>query len=187
MAALEKVEIDLPPEPSKFQGENRPVEQVSWYEAVEFCKRLSNHTGWSYGLPSEAEWEYACRAGTETPFNFGEKITTEVVNYHNNESRREYWKETTPVDYFGVANAFGLCDMHGNVVEWCQDHWHENHYQAPLDGSAWLTEDNNNATRVVRGGSWVDDLKYCRSAARSYYRPGSRDGTIGFRVACHAL
>ncbi|NEP63642.1 MAG: formylglycine-generating enzyme family protein, partial [Symploca sp. SIO2G7] len=122
---LKKIEIDLQSEPSYFKGDNLPVEQVSWFEAVEFCQRLSRYTGKSYRLPSEAEWEYACRAGTTTPFCFGESISTEQANYdgnytYGNGKKGKYRKKTTPVGNLS-ANSFGLYDMHGNVWEWCQD------------------------------------------------------------------
>ncbi|MGC8715225.1 MAG: formylglycine-generating enzyme family protein, partial [Leptodesmis sp.] len=168
----------LDPDLSSFKGENRPVEKVCWYGAIEFCDRLSQYTGRPYRLPSEAEWEYACRAGTTTPFHFGETITTDLANYCG-EDRKEYgWsgsygrgpkgiyrQETTTVGSFGVANAFGLFDMHGNVWEWCLDHWHENYKGAPTDGSAWV-KGGNSDLRLLRGGSWDDN--------------------IGFRVVCAA-
>ena len=142
VAVMPKVSIDLEPNPSDFKGDNRPVENVSWYEAVEFCARLSEHTGRAYRLPSEAEWEYACRAGTTTPFHFGETITPELVNYdgnnpYGNAPKGLYRQETTPVGSF-PANAFGLYDMHGNLCEWCADDWHDNYKGAPTDGSAWI-------------------------------------------------
>ncbi|WP_416666315.1 formylglycine-generating enzyme family protein [Egbenema bharatensis] len=201
-----KVKQDLDPDPSDFKGdageasrnENRPVENVSWYEAVEFCDRLSRLTGHTYRLPTEAEWEYACRAGTETPFHFGETTTTALANYRGQDDeddpgeypgnygrgpKGEYRETTTPVNYFDpLANSFGLCDMHGNVWEWCQDHWHDNYEGAPTDGSAWLTEEDE-ASRVHRGGSWNYRPRNCRSACRYYY-PGSRYNIIGFRVVC---
>jgi formylglycine-generating enzyme required for sulfatase activity len=146
-----QVDRALNPDPSHFKGDNRPVERVNWHEAVEFCHRLSAHTKRPYRLPSEAKWEYACRAGTTSPFHFGETITTKLANYRGTDREDgewsgaygggplgEYRQATTPVDQFGVANAFGLCDMHGNVWEWCQDLWHENYRGAPTDGSAWL-------------------------------------------------
>jgi formylglycine-generating enzyme required for sulfatase activity len=196
-----KVKTDLDPDPSKFKGDDHPVEQVSWYEAVEFCDRLSRLTSHTYRLPTEAEWEYACRANTETPFHFGETITTDLANYCGEDDKNDpeeypghygrgpkgvYRKTTTPVNHFHpLANAFGLCDMHGNVWEWCLDHWHDNYEGAPTDGSAWLTE-NEKASRVRRGGSWVNIPRDCRSACRYYDDPGYRPYDFGFRVLCEA-
>ncbi|WP_008308449.1 formylglycine-generating enzyme family protein [Leptolyngbya sp. PCC 6406] len=190
VVAMPQVSCALEAEPAHFKGANRPVEQVSWYEAVEFCQRLSRYTERDYRLPTEAEWEYACRAGTTTPFHFGETITPEVANYrgtstYSNGPKGDYREETTPVDHFGIANGWGLCDMHGNVREWCQDHWHSNYEGAPTDGSAWLT-DNEGASRVRRGGSWDVVPRICRSAYRFDYYPGNRSYYIGFRVVCRA-
>jgi formylglycine-generating enzyme required for sulfatase activity len=190
VARLPQVERALEPAPSRFKGDNRPVEQVSWYDAVEFCARLSAHTGRPYRLPTEAEWEYACRAGTTTPFAFGETLTTEIANYNGdytyaNGPKGEYRRETTPVDHFGIANAFGLSDMHGNVYEWCQDHWHSNYEGAPVDGSAWLSEDEG-VVRILRGGSWIDYPRNCRSAYRFDYSPRNAHYFIGFRVVSSA-
>jgi len=187
VAAMPQEKLELKLDPSKFKGANRPVERVNWHEAVEFCARLSTHTGRQYGLPSEAQWEYACRAETTTPFYFGQTITDELANYratttYNNGPEGEYRAETVAVDYFGVANAFGLCDMHGNVWEWCADHWHNNYEGAPTDGSAWVTE-NEGGARVRRGGSWVNNPRLCRSASRVNYQPGDRSNVIGFRVS----
>jgi formylglycine-generating enzyme required for sulfatase activity len=127
--------------PSHFKGDNLPVEQVSWHDAMDFCRRLSEQTGHIYTLPSEAQWEYACRAGTTTPFYFGETITPDQANYdgnytYNGGPRGEYRQRTTPVGMF-PPNAWGLYDMHGNVWEWCLDEWHPNYEGAPVDGSAW--------------------------------------------------
>ncbi len=190
VAGLPEVAQELQPNPSKFEGANRPVEQVSWHDAVEFCERLSTHTSRTYRLPSEAEWEYACRAGTTTPFYFGKTLTSELANYDGNYSYNDGPKggcrqATTPVDQFGIANAFGLCDMHGNVYEWCQDHWHDNYKGAPTDGSAWST-DGEGSRRVIRGGSWDDNPRKCRSACRYYFYPGIADIGISFRVVCVA-
>lgn len=174
--------------PAIFKGENRPVESVSWNDAVEFCKKLSNITGRNYRLPSEAEWEYACRSGTNTPFYFGETITAELANYDASQTygaapKGQFRQQTTPVGSF-PANAFGLYDMHGNVLEWCQDTWHGNYNGAPVDGSAWVNE-NDNQTRLLRGGSWFNYPGYCRSANRNYYLyRDNRYGDIGFRVVC---
>ncbi len=152
---LPKVNRELKPYPSRFKGENRPVELVSWYDVVEFCARLSKHTKREYRLPSEAEWEYACRAGTSTPFHFGETITTQLANYdgnyiYGNGIKGEYRNQTTPVGSF-PPNAFGLYDMHGNVWEWCADSWHDTYEGAPIDGKIWI--DNDNPKRLQRGGS----------------------------------
>ncbi len=170
VAAMPQVDCELKAEPSGFKGADRPVENVSWEDAVEFCKRLSNDTGRLYRLPSEAEWEYACRAGTKTPFHVGETLTTEVANYnggytYGNGPKGKYREQTTSVTEFKIANAFGLSDMHGNVWEWCQDIWHDNYRGAPTDGSAWMV-DGNNSRRVLRGGSWISLPEFCRSACR---------------------
>jgi formylglycine-generating enzyme required for sulfatase activity len=176
--------------PSIFKGDNRPVEEVSWKNAVEFCQNLSNITGRNYRLPSEAEWEYACRAGTNTPFYFGETITADLANYNSDftyasEPKGKYRQQTTPVCTF-APNAFGLCDMHGNVWEWCQDHWHENYNGAPRDGRAWVN-DNDNQTRLLRGGSLVSIPEFCRSAYRFYLIGDTRGNAFGFRVVCDGL
>lgn len=186
VAAMPPVEGELLPNPSGLEGEDFPVEMISWYEAVEFCARLSAHTGREYRLPSEAEWEYACRAGTQTAFHFGETITTEAANVWEADLRRNL----TPVGYFGIANAFGLSDMHGNVREWCQDVWHDNYEGAPRDGTAWLEGGDQNR-RILRGGSWYDYPQYCRSAYRDRYAPDyyydyDYDSNVGFRVCCSA-
>jgi formylglycine-generating enzyme required for sulfatase activity len=185
VAVLEKVKIDLELDPSNFKGANRPVEQVSWNHAIEFCARLSNKTHKSYRLPSEAEWEYACRAGTTTPFSFGETITTDLANYDGNYTygsgiKGKYREQTTDVGIF-PPNPFGLFDMHGNIWEWCQDEWHQNYNEAPADGCAWITE-NDNHYRLLRGGSWSDNPENCRSANRYDFNPVFRDFNIGFRV-----
>ena len=173
-----KVKLDLELEPSYFKEPyrnidrwQRPVEEVIWYQAIEFCQRLSKLTGKNYRLPSEAEWEYACRAGTTTPFYFGETITPELVNYNDkyvygSAPKGEYREQTTPVGQF-PANAFGLYDMHGNVWEWCADQWHRNYNGAPTDGSVWL--DGDKEITCVRGGSWDDFPNSCRSAFRLNY------------------
>jgi formylglycine-generating enzyme required for sulfatase activity len=219
-----KVNTDLNPDPSYFKEDpevplnkgdlggsytrwDRPVEQVNWYEAKEFCARLTQLTGRQYRLPTEAEWEYACRAVNSEqltvnseemtveewnkkyhqPFHFGETISTELANYNGKYTYRdgvkgEYREQTTPVGYFGVANAFGLYDMHGNVWEWCEDDYHKNYNGAPIDGSAWLTSDKD-TTKILRGGSWPDNPNQCRSACRNIKNPGLRSNNLlGFRV-----
>ncbi|MFQ4134749.1 SUMF1/EgtB/PvdO family nonheme iron enzyme [Nodosilinea sp. PGN35] len=175
----------------RFISPNKPVVGVSWYDSVSFCERLAEITGRPYRLPTEAEWEYACRAGTTTPFHFGKTLTTEVANFDGNYTyasgpKGEFRNGTTSVDHFGIANAFGLSDMHGNVSEWCQDYWHENYENAPTDGTAW-TEDGNPSYRVRRGGSWFFEPAFCRSAYRDDFGlPELSDSHIGFRVCCSA-
>jgi formylglycine-generating enzyme required for sulfatase activity len=187
VAALPKVARDLEVDPSSFKGSNRPVEKVDWEDAIEFCQRLSKHTKRKYRLPSEAEWEYACRAGTTTAFHFGETLTPELANYDANYTyesgpKGQCRKETTNIGSF-PANAFGLHDMHGNVWEWCQDHWHDNYVGVPMDGSAWLSV-NENAKRLLRGGSWNFNPFNCRSANRFKIARNSRYFSIGFRAVC---
>ena len=133
VASWQKVELDLDPDPSFFKSDQRPVERVSWFEAMEFCHRLSQRTGRRYTLPSEAQWEYACRAGTTTQFHFGDTLSPEQANCNT--------KQPTEVASF-PANDWGLHDMHGNVWEWCLDEWHDNYNGAPTDGSAWVEDDS---------------------------------------------
>ena len=179
VAAFDPVECYLKSSPSHFKGDNRPVDRVTWYESEEFCKRLSQKTGCEYRLPSEAEWEYACRAGATTLFHFGLTLASDLENYGR------HYDGTTKVGRFGVANSFGLYDMHGNVSEWCLDHWHENYQGAPTDGSAWLSPERNNL-RVRHGGSWFNSLRYCRSAHRNKSLADSTCSMVGFRIVCAA-
>ncbi|MDF5721358.1 MAG: SUMF1/EgtB/PvdO family nonheme iron enzyme [Rhizonema sp. PD37] len=182
--------------PSHFQGAKRPVEQVSWNDAVKFCQRLMQKTGKDYRLPSEAEWEYAARAGTTTPFHFGETITTDLANYRGTDwtykekvylgnyghgSKGEYREQTTVVGKF-PPNAFGLHEMHGNIWEWCQDTWHKSYKGAPSDDTAWLSENNNDYCRLLRGSSWHSPPEFCRSALRERKADGNEHHNVGFRV-----
>ncbi|MBD1856362.1 formylglycine-generating enzyme family protein [Leptolyngbya sp. FACHB-1624] len=185
IAQLPKVNRDLKLEPSHFKGDNRPVEHVSWEDAIEFCDRLNQKTGQLYRLPSEAEWEYACRAGTTTPFHFGETITPEIANYNGNyiyanAPKGIYRKQTIEVGSF-PPNAFGLYDMHGNVWEWCADPWHDSYADAPTDGRVW--ESNKNVSRIPRGGSWNDFARDCRAAFRSGFLSVIFLNRRGFRLA----
>lgn len=188
VALLDPVDIALDPRPSRFKGDDLPVEKVTWAEAVEFCKRLSKHTGDRYRLPSEAEWEYACRAtqdGISTPFYFGETISSEQANYdgHATYGKGEsgvYREKTTKVGSF-PANAFDLHEMHGNVYEWCEDVWHDSYEGAPTDGSAWV-KGGDQGDRILRGGSWCSYSRYCRSACR--FRGERQCNNCGFRVVC---
>jgi len=174
--------------PSHFQDNlKNPVENISWNNAQEFCQKLSDKTGKKYRLPSETEWEYACRAGTTSSFYFGETISTDQANHDGiyifgKGKKWVYLQKTTPVGSFS-ANKFGLYDLHGNVWEWCEDVWHENYENAPKDGSSWNDNHSQNSRRVVRGGSWDYAPKYCRSAYRSWNYADACDNGIGFRLA----
>ena len=199
VANLPRFQHKLKLNPSRFKCDSHPVENVSWHDAMEFCARLSKKTGRDYRLPSEAEWEYACRAGTTSLFYFGETITPEFANYNSNftygsSAMGQYREQTTDVGGF-PANAFGLYDMHGNVWEWCLDCWNNNYINAPVDGSAWVEESWITwITRcislwtpplcVLRGGSWNYDPKYCRSAFRYRGDLRIRMSNTGFRIVC---
>ena len=173
--------------PSRFKGADRPVENVSWNDCQDFLKRLNERLpGLDLALPSEAQWEYACRAGTTTPFSFGATITPEQVNYNGNYpyaggEKGLYRQQTVPVASL-PPNSWGLYEMHGNVYEWTQDHWHGNYQDAPTDGSAWVGSDAG-AFRVLRGGSWDDDARLVRAASRGARHPDSRYDFLGFRCA----
>jgi formylglycine-generating enzyme required for sulfatase activity len=198
VAKMPKIDRVLKPNPSNFKGSELPVENVSWLDAQEFCARLSIYSKHRYQLPSEAEWEYACRAGTTTPFHFGETIDAEVANYAAEDEKFGeivysgkygrgnlgiYRKKTTLVGSFGVTNDFGLSDMHGNIWEWCEDDWHDNYENAPADGSAWIDSDKNSSgIFVLRGGSWIFNPNFCRSACRVRDDTDDYHGNVGFRV-----
>lgn len=174
--------------PAIFKGDNRPVENVSWNDATEFCRKLSQMTGKEYRLPTEAEWEYACRAGTTTPFAFGSSLSSEQANFNGNypyggAAKGVYRQQTTVVGSF-QPNGFGLYDMHGNVWEWCVDYWHENYNGAPVDGSGWWSGGNSNR-RVMRGGSWNYYGYVCRSAYRTISAPDF-GSNYGLRVVAIA-
>jgi formylglycine-generating enzyme required for sulfatase activity len=170
--------------PSHFSDNPKhPVEQVSWHEAQEFCQKLSQQTGKPYRLPSEAEWEYACRAGTQSRYYFGDRENDlELYALYSGNSGGT----THPVGQ-KKPNNWGLYDMHGNVWEWCADDWHNNYYGAPTHGSGWTAKNRqNNAKKMVRGGSWFNLPGRCRSASRGYYSEVVRGDTFGFRVVCAA-
>ncbi|MDX2040117.1 MAG: formylglycine-generating enzyme family protein [Acidobacteriota bacterium] len=186
VAGLPKVNQELMSDPSAFKGGNRPVEQISWEDAVEFCDRLSRLTGRRYRLPTEAEWEYACRAGTTWPFSLGGTIESDWVNYNGRlpyafAARDAYRQQTIVVGSLSVANAFGLYDMHGNVWEWCLDAWHGNYSGAPSDGSSWQA-DGEKVPRVLRGGAWDSPAGECRSSERKQATSLLRLNNVGFRV-----
>lgn len=185
VAGLPQIHRSLRPKPSKYKGNDLPVEGISWFEAIEFCDRLAQYTGCPYRLPSEAEWEYACRAGTQTAFHVGEVLSPEFANYRcEAQSSRQKGRSkgcTTTVGSYQVANAFGLYDLHGNVSEWCLDGWDDHYQDAPVDGSARMKGGDNQA-RVIRGGSWFDPPSSCRCAARDHADPEVGSSTLGLRV-----
>jgi formylglycine-generating enzyme required for sulfatase activity len=171
--------------PGFAQTERHPVVGINWFDALKYVRWLSEATGRSYRLPSEAEWEYACRAGTRTPFSCGDTISTEQANYDGNFTwnggpRGEYRRGTTPAGMF-APNPWGLFDMHGNVWEWVQDVVHNNYEGAPLDGSAW-EEGGDQARRILRGGSWLYNPRYLRSALRNGFSAVLSNDIVGFRV-----
>jgi formylglycine-generating enzyme required for sulfatase activity len=180
-------------DPEPFQAEQRPVVNVSWHDAMAFCQRLRLRTGKNYTLPSEAQWEYACRAGTTTPFHWGATISTELANYdgrgvYGDGDKGEYRRRRVDVASY-PANPWGLHDMHGNVWEWCADNWHDNYIEALKDGRAWIDEeakenDEKIKIRLLRGGSWGSPPAFCRSAARLERQQDARSNSIGFRICC---
>lgn len=172
--------------PCRFKGDDLPVERVSWQDAQTFCQRFSKKTQGNYQLPSETQWEYACRAGTNTAFSFGETITTEIVNFNGEhrfrgEPRGVYGHVTTAGGTF-PPNAFGLYDMHGNLWEWSADSWLDDYTSSPRDGSSYQNRDSR--YRVVRGGSWHEPPELCRSATRLRVLQSDAEEVIGFRVVC---
>ena len=163
--------------PSRFQGDNRPVERVSWHEVQEFLKKLNSLTGRKYRLLSEAEWEYAARGGKKSEgYKYSGSNKLKDVGWYGENS----YGETKPVG-LKYPNELGLYDMSGNVDEWVEDHWHNNYDGAPKDGSAWVDQEEG-AARVFRGGSWSDGPQYCRVPCRSYFAPSIRLISLGFRL-----
>ncbi|NBO65073.1 MAG: tandem-95 repeat protein, partial [Acidobacteria bacterium] len=177
--------------PSFFTGENLPVEQVTWEEAREFCRRLNTLLGLSsangYRLPSEAEWEYSARTVTDTPFSFGLTISAEIANYfgtlpYGNAPAGILRNRTVNVGSLNVANSWGLNEMNGNVAEWCEDDYHSSYVGAPEDGRPWV-DPVRGSNRITRGGGWSDEAVLCRSASRGRSAPGNRFYALGFRLA----
>jgi formylglycine-generating enzyme required for sulfatase activity len=214
MAHSAGIDRDLDPKPSFFRNIDLPVESITWNEAEEFCLRLAAITGRRYQLPSEAEWEYVCRAGTMTPFNVGPTITTDLANYcgtggavcgdsdgksiasdvYNDIKYGSGAYDQGPTGIFRATttrprtfppNRFGIYDMHGNVWEYCLDKVADSYADTPGDGAAYLSGPRD-AQRILRGGSWSHNPAICRSAYRDSIDPGSSgwQGRIGLRVAC---
>jgi uncharacterized protein (TIGR02996 family) len=173
--------------PSFFKGPNRPVEQVSWDQCQYFCAKLTAHLSGrgAVGLPTEAQWEWACRAGTTTHFHFGDVPSTDRVNYAgsytwNGSKKGKYREQTTDVGSF-VPNPWGLFDLHGNVWEWCAD-WYASYASDEQTDPAANVINSDNSSRVLRGGSWPNLPLYCRAAFRDEGEPASRSNNVGFRV-----
>jgi formylglycine-generating enzyme required for sulfatase activity len=187
VASWPRIEMELEQDPSCFKGINRPVEQVNWLEAMEFCRRMSHRSRISYILPSEAQWEYACRAGTLTPFSYGETLTSDFANYDGTSPYPDISGsvgikrgETVDAASF-LGNDWGLQDMHGGVWEWCLDSYQQTAYEtAPADGSAFYA--SARGLKVVRGGSWVNTSVDCRSAARRSLHLDESESISGFRL-----
>ena len=187
--------------PKKFVSPSQPVIGVSWDMAVKFCEALNKQfQDYQFRLPTEAEWEYACRAGTETAFYFGDRITTDQANFdgnytYNGSPKGKYRQVTTPVGQF-PANAWGLQDMHGNVWEWCADQWYDNYKKKPQklkdNGSIPWTKDSSaispsiDRARLLRGGSWYINPRYCRAARRNWNVHDDAYNNVGVRVVCVA-
>ena len=181
--------------PSKFKGSRNPVEQVSWEDAMAFCKKLTEReflagrlpAGWRYTLPTEAQWEYACRAGTRSAFHYGNRLDSRMANFDGNypyggASTGEYRNKTVAVGSF-QSNAWGLYDMHGNVWEWCSDRYGDYPSGSVVDP----TGARSGSVRVNRGGSWFSGARFCRSAIRYGNSPGVRGNDLGFRLALSSV
>jgi formylglycine-generating enzyme required for sulfatase activity len=180
---LPKVKMTIGLRSREGVGDKYPVDEVDWRRAVEFCERLSRKTGRRYRLPTEAEWEYACRAGTTTAYHFGDAITPEVANYGDRIVYTDGIKgpDKAPAGFMGKANGFGLFDMHGNVHEWCLDPAHKNYIGAPNDGSVW-ERGGDRSDRILRGGGYHTRPEYIRSASRAMFFPQLAATTFGLRV-----
>ena len=178
IAGLPKINRYLDPAPWRFKGASHPVESISWHDAIEFCDRLTHHTKRAYRLPSEAEWEYACRARTMTPFHFGEVILPSLANYS--------CQATAEVGTFPLANAFGLQGMHGNVWEWCSGDGSDLYLSNSPDHWSIVCQ-LEDGFRPLRGGAWNSPERLCRSAARFFQDAQSQHCSFGFRVICASI
>lgn len=167
--------------PSTYKGENRPIENVSWYIIKEFISKLTNTTGRPFQLPTEAEWEYAARGSIYSQgYTYAGSDKLEQVGWYDENSG----KETHDVGLL-LSNELGLYDMSGNVWEWCEDDWHENFQGAPKDGAAWVNEPNRGGGRVIRGGGLFSNAHNCRTVGRYRDAPDLGSEAIGFRLCLH--
>jgi formylglycine-generating enzyme required for sulfatase activity len=164
--------------PNTFKSFNNPITNISFWDAMEFCEIYSANNERKYRLPTEAEWEYACRARTTTKYYTGDSLIPELACYNHEE--HQYINSVGEYP----PNQFGLYDMHGNVWEWCLDTWHRTYEGHPRDGSAWLSTDNDLKPRMIRGGSWSDPAEKCRSASRERLDPNVKADNVGFRIVC---
>jgi len=175
--------------PCRFKGDQLPVERVSWADAQKFCKQLTKKTTLDFYLPSETQWEYACRAGTSTPFSFGETLTVEVANFNGEhtfgEEPRGFYRHVSTAGNTFPPNAFGLYDMHGNLWEWCEDNWLDGYSSSPRDDSSY--QNHKSVHRVARGGSWHEPPTLCRSTSRLKVLQTDADEVMGFRVVCRVM
>jgi formylglycine-generating enzyme required for sulfatase activity len=170
-------------------NDNFPVENISWIDVMRYCKVLESITGHKYRLPTEAEWEYACRANSRTEYYFGNSIDETLCNFDfayefNVNQGKPITGKTKSVGECGKSNDFGLNDMHGNVSEWCEDSYHKDYLEAPNDGSAWIS---NDSIKVIRGGAWCSKSDACRSAHRGMLNKENKNNSIGFRLVLVAL
>ena len=181
-----RAEGRTPPDDFGFGRGELPVINVSWLDACDYCRWLGSETGFEYGLPSEAAWEYACRAGSRTPFSTGSDITTSDANFDPSDENDPigFRGQTNPVRLF-KPNRWGLFDMHGNVSEWCADGWSSTHAGADKTGAPRPVDlDDPMCSIVTRGGGWSTKKRYIRATERFHYSPTSAFEMIGFRVAC---
>jgi formylglycine-generating enzyme required for sulfatase activity len=182
VARLPKVDVEISEDPSYYEGDDRPVDSISWEDAVEFTKRLSAHTGQTYRLPTEAEWEYACRASTTSRFHVGDTLVPDAARYASGGAamRGGASEGTARVADVGPPNDFGLYGMHGNLSEWCLDGWHNDYSGAPGNAVAWEVPGDDQ--RVMRGGSWADGEERCRASSRLAVPAALAKTVFGLRV-----
>ena len=179
ISQLPSIDIELDCNPRYRREDNYPIENINWYEALEFCNRISVITGKNIMLPSESQWEYCCKAGTNTTYSFGDNITPELANY--NRHKENVTPRIKPIGSY-PSNPWGLYDMHGNINEWCLDDWHINYENAPTDGSPWLYEKNPYNSKILRGGNYYSTHRSCTSTSRYLLSTYRKTIGVGFRI-----